>query len=144
MFCKSFLGYLQALTLLWTIVCLPRLWLCEMCGKMFLPDRESNPGLPRDRRRSLPLDYRGFVVLYEIFFKCGGTRRQVKKKDMYSLLLFMPLCVSCMSSWINFFPYRRPCPNQCWHNICNPVQVCERVHSWVVSSSEQLPLYCLL
>ena len=61
MFCKSFLGYLQELTLLWTIVCLPRLWLCEMCGKMFLPDRESNPGLPRDRRRSLPLDYRGLV-----------------------------------------------------------------------------------
>ena len=28
---------------------------------MFLPDRESNPGLPRDRRRSLPLDYRGLV-----------------------------------------------------------------------------------
>ena len=27
--------------------------------KSFLPDRESNPGLPRDRRRSLPLDYRG-------------------------------------------------------------------------------------
>ena len=27
--------------------------------KMFLPDRESNPGLPRDRRRSSPLDYRG-------------------------------------------------------------------------------------
>ena len=26
---------------------------------MFLPDRESNPGLPRDRRRSSPLDYRG-------------------------------------------------------------------------------------
>ena len=27
--------------------------------KIFLPDRESNPGLPRDRRRSSPLDYRG-------------------------------------------------------------------------------------
>ena len=27
--------------------------------KSFLPDRESNPGLPRDRRRSSPLDYRG-------------------------------------------------------------------------------------
>ena len=27
--------------------------------KKFLPDRESNPGLPRDRRRSSPLDYRG-------------------------------------------------------------------------------------
>ena len=26
---------------------------------MLLPDRESNPGLPRDRRRSSPLDYRG-------------------------------------------------------------------------------------
>ena len=30
--------------------------------KMFLPDRESNPGLPRDRRRSSPLDYRGLLV----------------------------------------------------------------------------------
>ena len=29
--------------------------------KKFLPDRESNPGLPRDRRRSSPLDYRGLV-----------------------------------------------------------------------------------
>ena len=27
--------------------------------KSVLPDRESNPGLPRDRRRSSPLDYRG-------------------------------------------------------------------------------------
>ena len=37
------------------------LLVCQKCGKNFLPDRESNPGLPRDRRRSLPLDYRGFV-----------------------------------------------------------------------------------
>ena len=29
------------------------------CIQKFLPDRESNPGLPRDRRRSSPLDYRG-------------------------------------------------------------------------------------
>ena len=29
--------------------------------KTILPDRESNPGLPRDRRRSSPLDYRGFM-----------------------------------------------------------------------------------
>ena len=28
---------------------------------MLLPDRESNPGLPRDRRRSSPLDYRGLL-----------------------------------------------------------------------------------
>ena len=34
---------------------------------MLLPDRESNPGLPRDRRRSSPLDYRGLchkLVIY--------------------------------------------------------------------------------
>ena len=31
-----------------------------------LPDRESNPGLPRDRRRSSPLDYRG------ICNRCGN------------------------------------------------------------------------
>ena len=30
--------------------------------KLYLPDGESNPGLPRDRRGSLPLDYRGLVV----------------------------------------------------------------------------------
>ncbi len=30
--------------------------------KISLPDRESNPGLPRDRRRSSPLDYRGIVA----------------------------------------------------------------------------------
>ena len=40
---------------------------CTVCGgslegqKVVLPDRESNPGLPRDRRRSSPLDYRGFI-----------------------------------------------------------------------------------
>ena len=28
-------------------------------NRKFPPDRESNPGLPRDRRRSSPLDYRG-------------------------------------------------------------------------------------
>ena len=28
---------------------------------MFLPDGESNPGLPRDRRGYSPLYYRGFV-----------------------------------------------------------------------------------
>ena len=33
-----------------------------MFGKIILPDRESNPGLPRDRRRSSPLDYRGLLV----------------------------------------------------------------------------------
>ena len=30
-------------------------------AKNILPDRESNPGLPRDRRRSSPLDYRGLL-----------------------------------------------------------------------------------
>ena len=30
--------------------------------KLSLPDRESNPGLPRDRRRSSPLDYRGILI----------------------------------------------------------------------------------
>ena len=31
--------------------------------KSELPDRESNPGLPRDRRRSSPLDYRGLLCV---------------------------------------------------------------------------------
>ena len=35
------------------------LTLSQKRRKSFLPDRESNPGLPRDRRRSSPLDYRG-------------------------------------------------------------------------------------
>ena len=30
--------------------------------KIFLPDRESNPGLPCDRRRSSPLDYQGIRI----------------------------------------------------------------------------------
>ena len=30
-----------------------------MWKKVFLPDGELNPGLPRDRRGSLPLDYQG-------------------------------------------------------------------------------------
>ena len=33
-------------------------------GKKCLPDRESNPGLPRDRRRSSPLDYRGLDCVH--------------------------------------------------------------------------------
>ena len=33
----------------------------------FLPDRESNPGLPRDRRRSSPLDYRGIDTTQRIW-----------------------------------------------------------------------------
>ena len=33
-----------------------------LAKKNLLPDRESNPGLPRDRRRSSPLDYRGIDV----------------------------------------------------------------------------------
>ena len=32
-----------------------------MNKRFLLPDRESNPGLPRDRRRSSPLDYRGLL-----------------------------------------------------------------------------------
>ena len=36
--------------------------------KKFLPDRESNPGLPRDRRRSSPLDYRGIVNILGLTF----------------------------------------------------------------------------
>ena len=31
--------------------------------KSFLPDGELNPGLPRDRRGSLPLDYQGLDVM---------------------------------------------------------------------------------
>ena len=43
------------------------LTLSQKRRKSFLPDRESNPGLPRDRRRSSPLDYRGLchkLVIY--------------------------------------------------------------------------------
>ena len=32
-------------------------------SKVLLPDQESNPGLPRDRRRSSPLDYRGLLCV---------------------------------------------------------------------------------
>ena len=31
-------------------------------GKKILPGRESNPGFPRDRRRYLPLYYRGLLA----------------------------------------------------------------------------------
>ena len=51
--------------------------------KNALPDRESNPGLPRDRRRYLPLYYRGsaceghfYVDIYnyvDIYFAAVGT-----------------------------------------------------------------------
>ena len=39
--------------------------------KTILPDRESNPGLPRDRRRSSPLDYRGFTRGLRQKWMCG-------------------------------------------------------------------------
>ena len=38
-----------------------------MKGKKELPDRESNPGLPRDRRRYSPLYYRGIDV-YAVYY----------------------------------------------------------------------------
>ena len=44
--------------------------------KVFLSDRESNPGLPRDRRRSLPLDYRGLVVKVDICSATGHDNSQ--------------------------------------------------------------------
>ena len=47
--------------------------------KNFLPDRESNPGLPRDRRRSSPLDYRGLDDLLDKFFGPTYANRQLKQ-----------------------------------------------------------------
>ena len=52
-----------------------------------LPDRESNPGLPRDRRRSSPLDYRGM------------DRRWGKWKKISNIM-----------SWLSNVGYTR-----CWH-----------------------------
>ena len=39
-------------------------------AKITLPGRESNPGLPRDRRRYLPLYYRGLVVFCVLILSC--------------------------------------------------------------------------
>ena len=44
--------------------------------KSVLPDRESNPGLPRDRRRSSPLDYRGIVRMLRLTFLCHYAYQQ--------------------------------------------------------------------
>ena len=59
-----------------------------MCGKMFLPDRESNPGLPRDRRRSSPLDYRGQTygqLLLNNFSRFESWRDPEKNSNFLSL-----------------------------------------------------------
>ena len=62
--------------------------------KMFLPDRESNPGLPRDRRRSSPLDYRGLVLIrrtchFMILNIIIGTYRCKCVKIKSAFLLFV-------------------------------------------------------
>ena len=54
-----------------------------MCQKV-LPDRESNPGLPRDRRRSSPLDYRGIDTC--IRHGTGSETKTQKGKTRQKLL----------------------------------------------------------
>ena len=52
----------------------------------FLPDRESNPGLPRDRRRSSPLDYRGLDKIHELVWCLPHVNsEQAAKKCTFDL-----------------------------------------------------------
>ena len=67
--------------------------------KFSLPVRESNPGLPRDRRGYSPLYYRGCLLSLEKLFSMS--------KD---LTKFLPLCknkprpafANSQSGWIDF------------------------------------------
>ena len=62
--------------------------------KVVLPDRESNPGLPRDRRRSSPLDYRGLLK--------SKVAKSVLKHFSYC---FGPKCppLAAMFTWNCYF-----------------------------------------
>ena len=66
-------------------------------GKNFLPDRESNPGLPRDRRRSSPLDYRG-LCYQSRSFKLWYEMKQKKKIKPQIILRagFEPATFGCL------------------------------------------------
>ena len=67
--------------------------------KSILPDRESNPGLPRDRRRSSPLDYRGIVVnilLSKPADACEAFYFPQKKKNL-PRAGFEPATYGCLS-----------------------------------------------
>ena len=65
--------------------------------KNFLPDRESNPGLPRDRRRSSPLDYRG-LCYQSRSFKLWYEMKQKKKTKPQIILRagFEPATFGCL------------------------------------------------
>ena len=95
--------------------------------KYFLPDRESNPGLPRDRRRSSPLDYRGHDILQFKFFGAECKFKKVK--------INFPKLASCVS--LKYLPqYGRPCPTYCLHNIWNPV--CVHISVWESTAGQWL------
>ena len=51
--------------------------------KKELPGRESNPGLPRDRRRYLPLYYRGLAVVLMLVYHCPSGRSVLEPSRWY-------------------------------------------------------------
>ena len=67
--------------------------------KSILPDRESNPGLPRDRRRSSPLDYRGIDVRVELSKQADDCRAFCfpKMKKNLPRAGFEPATYGCLS-----------------------------------------------
>ena len=58
--------------------------------KSFLPDGELNPGLPRDRRGSLPLDYQGLDALNRKLI-CFLYNFLSMPKKMYYMLSLSPI-----------------------------------------------------
>ena len=63
--------------------------------KVFLPDRESNPGLPRDRRRSSPLDYRGIdgsaagPTVQRLAFSVRNSEKNIPSSRIWTSDLWM-------------------------------------------------------
>ena len=66
----------------------------DLYGKKFLPDRESNPGLPRDRRGYSPLYYRGMKIiaallyLFEIVSSKTGNALKIAKTTKVIFAVF--------------------------------------------------------
>ena len=68
-------------------------FLLQDMWKKILPDRESNPGLPRDRRRSSPLDYRGLTRGNRQKWMCG--LKLLRQKLLCIVQQLHPISWSC-------------------------------------------------
>ena len=68
--------------------------------KKMLRDRELNPGLPRDRRRYLPLYYRGHVYNH-VLFQLGGVCLQTSATTITICTSLLHLIYGTAVVWSN-------------------------------------------